>query len=326
MSEDMSVVASPALGRDVAAPRGKRSVRAHFRRHWLLYVMLIPAAISMAVFNFYPMWGILFAFKKYSPVLGFWKSPWVGIDNFTRFLKSFYAPQIFRNTVWIAVGKILTGQLTAIVFSLALNEILNKFFKRAVQTLTTLSHFMSWIIIGGMMVQVLSTGGIINKLIMSLGGESVRFLSNSGIFPWTMIVLETWKEFGWGAVIYLAALTNINPELYEAAAVDGAGRFQRMWHITIPSIRSLIILMSCLSLGGILSAGFEQILVLYNPVVYTTGDILDTYIYRVGLVGVGGMPDYSLGAAVGLLRSGVGFILILLSYWLADRFANYRVF
>jgi putative aldouronate transport system permease protein len=141
-----------------------------------------------------------------------------------------------------------------------------------------------------------------------------------------MIVLQTWKEFGWGAVIYLAALTNINPELYEAAAVDGAGRFQRMWHITVPSIRSLIILMSCLSLGGILSAGFEQILVLYNPVVYKTGDILDTYIYRVGLVGIGGMPDYSLGAAVGLLRSGVGFILILLSYWLADRFANYRVF
>jgi len=326
MAEETSVI-SPGLGREAGiAPRGKRDVRAHFRRHWMLYVMLIPAVISMAVFNFYPMWGILFAFKKYSPVLGFWKSPWVGFDNFTRFLTSFYAPQIFRNTLWIAVGKIVAGQLTAILFSLALNEVLHRFFKRTVQTLTTLSHFLSWIIIGGMMVQVLSTGGIINKLITSLGGEPVRFLSNSGLFPWTMIVLETWKEFGWGAVIYLAALTNINPELYEAAAVDGAGRFQRMWHITLPSIKSLIILMSCLSLGGILSAGFEQILVLYNPVVYTTGDILDTYIYRVGLVGVGGMPDYSLGAAVGLLRSGVGFVLILLSYWLADRFANYRVF
>jgi len=200
------------------------------------------------------------------------------------------------------------------------------FFKRTVQTMTTLAHFLSWIIIGGMMVQILSTKGAVNQIVTSFGLEPIRFLSDPAVFPWTLIGLETWKEFGWGAVIYLAALTNINPELYEAAAVDGADRFQRMRHITLPGIKTLIILMSCLSLGGILSAGFEQVLVLYNPVVYKTGDILDTYIYRVGLVGSGGMPDYSLGTAVGLLQGGVGFVLILVSYWLADKFANYRVF
>ncbi len=326
---DSSVVLKEVELAPPAAPkvgRAKINWRTHFQQHWPLYVMLIPAIVSMILFRFYPMWGILFAFKKYSPVAGFAKSPWVGLKNFSRFFSSDYALPILRNTISIAVGKIVVGQIVAILFALFLNEVRSHFFKRTVQTMTTLAHFLSWIIIGGMMVQILSTKGAVNQIVTSFGLEPIRFLSDPAVFPWTLIGLETWKEFGWGAVIYLAALTNINPELYEAAAVDGADRFQRMRHITLPGIKTLIILMSCLSLGGILSAGFEQVLVLYNPVVYKTGDILDTYIYRVGLVGSGGMPDYSLGTAVGLLQGGVGFVLILVSYWLADKFANYRVF
>jgi putative aldouronate transport system permease protein len=156
--------------------------------------------------------------------------------------------------------------------------------------------------------------------------DKIRFLGKPDIFPWTLILSNVWKGFGFGSVIYLAALAGINPELYEAAAVDGAGRFARLWNITIPGITSTIVLMSCLSLGGILNAGFEQVLVLYNSLVMRTGDIIDTYVYRVGLIGGGGAPDFSLGTAIGLFKSGIGFILILLSYWLADRFANYRVF
>jgi len=176
------------------------------------------------------------------------------------------------------------------------------------------------------MAQILARAGGVNQVITALGLPAIPFLGNAKIFPWTMIFSEVWKGFGWGAVIYLAALTGIHPELYEAAAVDGAGRWARLWHITLPGISSTIVLMSCLALGGVLNAGFEQILVLYNPMVYKTGDIIDTYVFRVGLVGQGGMPDFSLGTAVGLFKSVIGFALIMLSYWLADRFANYRIF
>lgn len=301
-------------------------LRAVFRQHWMLYAMLVPALILLALFHFYPIWGVLIAFKDYSPVKGILESPWVGLDNFRRFFESQNAWLIIRNTLFIAVGKIVFVQLVALMFALMLNEVRIRLFKRAVQTATTLPHFLSWVIIGGIMVQILSTTGVVNRLIGVLGIAPIRFLGKADIFPWTLIFSEVWKEFGFSAVIYLAALTAINPELYEAAAVDGAGRFARLFYITLPGIRPTIILMACLSLGGVLNAGFEQVLVLYNPVVYKTGDIIDTFVFRVGLVGQGGVPDYSLGAAVGLLKSGIGFVLILLSYWLADRFANYRIF
>ncbi|MCS7222696.1 MAG: ABC transporter permease subunit [Anaerolineae bacterium] len=288
--------------------------------------MLLPALALLALFHFYPIWGVLIAFKDYSPLKGLAGSPWVGLDNFRRFFDSPNALLIIRNTLFIAVGKIVFGQLVAVLFSLMLNEVRIYLFKRAVQTATTLPHFLSWVIIGGIMVQILSTSGPVNRLLGMVGIPPIRFLGNPSIFPWTLIFSEVWKEFGFGAVIYLAALTAINPELYEAAAVDGAGRFARLIHITLPGIRPTIILMACLSLGGILNAGFEQVLVLYNPVVYKTGDIIDTFVFRVGLVGQGGLPDYSLGTAVGLFKSGIGFFLIMLSYWLADRFANYRIF
>jgi len=224
------------------------------------------------------------------------------------------------------MGKIILGQITAVIFALMLNEVRPRLFKRLTQTATTLPHFLSWVIIGGIMIQVLGTSGLVNKGLSALGLETVRFLGKPSVFPWTLILSDVWKGFGFGAVIYLAALTGINPELFEAAAVDGADRFQRIRYITLPSILPTIILMACLSLGSILNAGFDQVLVLYNPSVMRTGDIIDTYVYRVGLIGEGGMINYGLASAVGLMKSVVGFFLIVASYWLAGKFANYRIF
>jgi len=284
--------------------------------------MLLPALIMLLLFHAYPLWGIAIAFVDFNPFKGLTGSQFVGLANFERFFAAPNAVSLFRNTLVIAIGKIIAGQLVALVFALTLHQVRARLFKRSVQTATTLPHFLSWIIVGGVMVQVLSSTGIVNKPITALGLPAIRFLGEPALFPWTMIGLETWKEFGWGAVLYLAALTAINPELYEAAAVDGAGRWKRMRHITIPGISPTIILLSCLSLGGILNAGFEQILVLINPITYRTGDILDTFVYRRGLLAA----DFSLGTAVGLFRSVIGLGLVLLSWWLAGKLANYRIF
>ena len=309
----------------VAAPRAdKRAkpIRVVLAQHWEMYLMLIPSAIFLILFRFLPIWGVSIAFVDFNPFVGLSGSEFVGFDNFMRFFRSRHAVPVLYNTLFIAIGKIVAGQITAIIFALLINEMRSRVYRRVSQTLTTLPHFMSWVIIGGIMMSVLSSTGIVNQAIQLLGLGSIKFLGSPPLFPWTLIMLNTWKGFGWSAIIYLAALTNINPELYEAAAVDGANRWQRMRHITLPGISSTIVLLSCLNLGNILNAGFEQVLVLLNPLVETTGDIIDTYVYRVGLL----RTDWSLGAAVGLFKSVIGFGLILLSYWLADRFANYRIF
>jgi putative aldouronate transport system permease protein len=310
-----------------AAPVEKNpSLRSVFKKDWMLYAMLVPALVMLILFHFYPMWGILIAFKDYKFAEGILGSPWIGWQNFQTFFASRNAGNIIRNTVLISMGKIVLGQVTAVVFALMLNEVRPRLFKRLTQTATTLPHFLSWVIIGGIMIQVLGTSGLVNKGLTALGLDAVRFLGRPSVFPWTLILSDVWKGFGFGAVIYLAALTGINPELFEAAAVDGAGRFQRIRYITLPSILPTIILMACLALGSILNAGFDQVLVLYNPSVMRTGDIIDTYVYRVGLIGEGGMINYGLASAVGLMKSVIGFFLIVLSYWLAGKFANYRIF
>ncbi len=316
---------APTLLRAAATER-RPSLRRVLRQSWMLYVMLLPALVLLLVFRFYPMWGILIAFKDYKFAEGILGSPWVGWGNFQTFFASRNAWNIIRNTVFISLGKIILGQIAAILFALMLNEVRNRAFKRLTQTATTLPHFLSWVIVGGIMIQVLSTSGPVNQLLKEIGLPAVRFLGNPNVFPWTLILSDVWKGFGFGAVIYLAALTSINPELYEAAAVDGAGRFARLRFITLPGILSTIVLMSCLSLGNILNAGFDQVLVLYNPSVMRTGDIIDTYVFRVGLVGQGGLLNFGLAAAVGLLKSVAGFFLIVLSYWLAGKLANYRIF
>ena len=293
----------------------------YMKRAWPLYVMIAPGIVFVLLFRYYPMYGVVIAFQDFSPAKGFAGSPWIGWANF-EFL--FLAPEFGRilgNTLIISVSKIVADQLGAIILALLLNEARRILFRRAIQTLIYLPHFLSWIVLGGILLDILSSGGILNQALRSVGVEPQLWLGSNDWFRGAVITSGFWKNVGFSTIVYLAALTAINPVLHEAAAIDGAGRFRRIWHITLPGIRPTIVLLAALSLGDVLQAGFEQILTLYNPAVYRTGDIIDTYVYRVGLI----RAQWSLAGAVGLFKSFIGFFLIVLSYWLADRYAGYRI-
>jgi putative aldouronate transport system permease protein len=301
---------------------GPKPFRIVWSQHRMLYFMLVPSILLIILFNFVPLWGLSIGFVDFKPFKGVSGSPFVGLENFLRFFEMRNTYEIFRNTLVLAIGQILFGQFASVVFALLLNEIRAHTFKRFIQTATTLPYFMSWVILGGILVQFLSSTGVVNSLLASAGLAQVKFLGDPSIFQPTVIGTAVWKSFGFGAVIYLAALAAINPELYQAAAVDGADRWGMLWYVTLPGIFPTVVLMACLSLGGILNAGFDQLLVLQNPLVMSTGNVLDTWVYREGLL----KSNYSLATAVGLFKSFVGFGLIILSYWMANKFANYRIF
>ena len=287
--------------------------------YWL---MLLPALVWMIMINIVPMFGIVMAFQDYNPGLGIFRSEFIGLENFEYMFQIKDVSQIFTNTVVIAVGKLLLNVFVPVVFALLLNEIKNAAFKKSVQTIVYLPHFISWVIMGGILLDVFGLYGPINSVLSALGMERVAFFRIASIFRQLAIGTDVWKEFGFNAVVYLAALTGISPALYEAAAIDGASRWQRTWHITLPGLKPIIVLMTILALGNILNAGFDQIYNIYNQAVYSTGDIIDTWVYRVGLNDL----QFSLATAVGLLKSVVGFLLISLSYAIAYKKANYRIF
>lgn len=296
--------------------------RLYMRRAWPLYAMCIPALVLLALFSYFPMYGVIIAFQNYNPALGFIKSPWVGLHNFRFMLSLPDFWQITSNTLIIAVAKIVTVQVCSITLALLLNEIKHSFFKRTVQTLTYLPHFLSWVVLAGILIDMLSTTGMVNRAMASLGITPIVFLGSNLWFRPVIIVSNLWQEVGWSAIIYLAALMSIDPQLHEAAAIDGASRLRRVFHVTLPGISATIVLLAVLSLGSVLNAGFEQILNLYNPVVYPTGDILDTYVYRTGLISA----QFSLAGAVGLAKSAVSLLLIVVAWKLADKYAGYRLF
>jgi putative aldouronate transport system permease protein len=304
------------------APARRTNWRIYLARAWPLYAMLVLPLLQLALFHYYPMYGVIVAFQNFNPGLGFTRSPWVGLANF-RYL---FSNPDFKNVLWnsffIAIAKLVSLQVVAVSLALLLNEARSLIFKRSVQTVVYLPHFLSWIVLGGILIDLLSANGLLNRSLGTLGLGPFLFLGSNSLFRPVIIATNLWKEAGWATIIYLAALTSIDPGLHEAAAIDGANRRQRIRHINIPGISSVIILIACLNLGSVLQAGFEQILTLYNPVVYRTGDILDTYVYRAGLISA----RYSLAAAVGLFQSAIGFLLIIVAYRLADRFAGYRIF
>ncbi|GMK42394.1 sugar ABC transporter permease [Paenibacillus sp. CCS19] len=291
-----------------------------FSKHF--YIMLIPGLIWLALFNLYPMYGVLTAFKEFNPGVGIWKSPWVGMENFQYMFELDDSKIVFRNTVLIAFAKMVGNLVVPFVFALMLNEVKNRLLTRTVQTIVYLPHFLSWVIVAGMMLDIFSYSGPVNQVLSGLGLEPIMFFGNAHIFPALVVGSDVWKEFGFNAIIFFSALTAINPEMYEAAAVDGASQWKRLIKITIPSIIPVAALLATLSLGSILNAGFDQIFNMYNPSVYSTGDIVDTWVYRAGLIDF----QYGLATAVGLLKSVVGLVLITISYTLAYRFANYRIF
>lgn len=287
------------------------------------HLMLLPSIILLFIFSYIPMVGNLMAFQKFNPTRGLIHSPWVGLDNFRYIFALPDTLPAIRNTLIIAFGKLVLGIIVPLIFALMLNEIRSKKFIGAIQTIVNFPHFLSWVILSGIFLDILSPSeGIVNSFIKLLGGSPIYFLGSKPWFPVTMVLSETWKEFGYGAIIYLAALTSIDPGLYDAAAVDGANRWQQTLHITLPGISTTIVLLMVLSLGNILNAGFEQIFNLYSPQVYETGDIIDTLVYRIGVV----QAQYSIATAVGLFKSIVSFVLLSVSYWLAYKFTNYRLF
>lgn len=290
-------------------------------KEWQYHLLLVPGIIVIFIFSYIPLYGVIMAFEKFNPAMGF-SSPWVGWDNF-KFL--FSQPNFIRtiwNTLYIAVFKLAGGIIVSVTFALMLNELKHMGLKRSIQTIVYLPNFLSWIVLAGMLIDVLSTDGLLNQALGLLGIAPVSFLGNPQAFPWTMIISDIWKTFGYGAIIYLAALSNIDPGLYEAAAIDGASRWKQIVHITLPALLPTIILMSVLSIGSLLNAGFDQIYNLYSPAVYQTGDIIDTYMYRIGMKDA----QYSFGTAVGLFKSVISCILVGVSYIAADKFANYRIF
>ncbi|WP_209972393.1 ABC transporter permease [Paenibacillus eucommiae] len=285
--------------------------------------MILPGAALIFIYHYIPMVGVAIAFQKFVPIRGITGSSWVGLDNFIFVLQLPDTLKVVANTLTIAVMKIVAGLVVPIGIALLLNEIGRTAFKRTVQTLIYLPHFLSWTILAGILIDVLSpSSGLVNQALEFIGLEPIFFLGDNRWFPFTLVISNEWKEFGFSTIVYLAAISSIDPSLYESAVIDGAGHWRRTWHVTLPGIRPIVVLLMTLSLGQILNAGFEQVFNLYSPIVYESGDIIDTMVYRMGLINA----QYSFATAIGLMKALVSLILIAVSYMLAYRFANYRIF
>ena len=300
-----------------------RRVKKEVQRSWPMYVMLLPAIILALIFCYAPMGGLVMAFQNYKPWLGITGSEFVGLDNFKQIFEFKESYQAIINTFIIAVSKMVLGLIFPIIVALLLNEVHNMGVKKGIQTLVYLPHFLSWVTVAGMLRDILGMDGIVNMFLQKVFGmDPIFFLGNAGMFRQIVVISDLWKGFGFGMIVYLAAISNIDQSLYEAAQIDGAGRWKQTLYVTIPCILPMVIVMATLSLGNVLNAGFDQIFNLYSPLTYSTGDIIDTYVYRQSLVN----GQYSFGTAVGLFKSGVSLFLTAVAYKLAYKFAGYRIF
>ena len=277
------------------------------REKRMFHLMMLPGMIMLFLFVFVPLFGSLMAFQNYVPAKGIFGSKWVGLDNFKFIFSLPDSRQVFVNTLVIAFAKLIFNIIVPVTFAILLNEITVSVCKKFFQTVVYLPHFLSWVVLATVVTNMFSLSGPFNSLITAFGGNAVQFLADNNWFRKVIVATDVWKEFGYNSVVYLAALTGIDLGLYEAASIDGANRFEQTIHITLPSLLPTIILMTALNLGNILNAGFDQVFNLYNPIVYETGDIIDTYVYRIGMV----ERQYSIGTAVGLFKSIISFLLIM---------------
>ena len=284
--------------------------------------MCIPGLVWLIAINIIPMSGILIAFENFKPKRGIFGSQWIGWENFEYMFSMRDVRGVIANTFIIAIGKIILNLVVPLVFALLLNEVRNLKFKKTVQTIVYLPHFISWVVLASIVTNMFSNDGLINHFAALFGLSKRIYLSDELFFRWLIILSDTWKEFGYGAVIYFAALAGIDPTLYEAAAIDGAGHWKQTIYITLPSLSNTIILLTTLALGNVLQAGFDQVFNMYNPLVYSTVDIIDTWVYRIGLTKL----QFSLATTVGLFKSVVSFVLIVLSYILAKKLTDYSIF
>lgn len=295
-----------------------------FRMNVPLHLMLLPALIITFVFCYIPLFGLRIAFQDFNVSVGYFgEQVWVGFQNFQYMLSLPDFWEVTFNTLYIATSKLILGQLASIFVAILLNEINHYRFKRIAQTAIYLPHFVSWVILAGLFVDLLSpSSGAVNDIIKFFGGQPVYFLGDKFWFPITMIITDIWKSFGFGTILYLAAISNIPQELYEFATVDGANKLQKIWYITLPGMKMIIALVALLNLGSILNAGFDQIFNMYSPQVYQVGDILDTLIFRIGIMDM----QFGISTALGLMKSLVSAILISVAYFTCYKVADYRIF
>jgi putative aldouronate transport system permease protein len=288
-------------------------------RHRIFYILVLPPVLFFIIFKYWPLWNAQIAFKDFKPLLGVEGSPWAGFKYFITFFHSYYFSQLIGNTLFFSIAKLILGIPMAIILAISLYETRFNLFRSVVQTGAYIPHFLSWVIMFGVLLTMLSPDeGLINEILKALGGKPIAFLTSPKYFRWVVILSDIWKETGWGTILYFAALMAIEPALFEAAAVDGASRWQRIWHISLPGILPVIMIVTLLRLGHILDAGFSEIFVLYSVPVYSVSDIIDTWVYRQGILEL----QFSLATAVGLFKGLIGLCLLVFSNEVAKRWAH----
>ncbi len=308
-----------AIERNVAHPK---SLKKRLLQYRFYYLLALPGLIFLLVFKYAPMFGLVIAFKDYDPysgVAGIFSAPWVGLANFQKFFDSYYFSRIMSNTLIISFLKLIFGFPAPILFALLLNEVLGARFKKTVQTISYIPHFISWVIVAALLQTLLTPdNGLVNVLLNKMGMRSISFLTSPKYFRAILVISDVWKSVGFGSIVYLAAITGVDQSQYEAAAIDGAGRLKRIWYITLPSISSVVVIMLIFRVGSLLDAGFEQVFLTYSPSVYKVADIIDTFVYRVGLV----EHDYSYSVAVSFFKSVVAAILLLTTNVISKRISG----
>ncbi|MBB6632850.1 sugar ABC transporter permease [Cohnella thailandensis] len=289
------------------------------RRDLFLYLLVLPGLLFFLIFKYVPMWGVLISFQNYSPYLGLWHSEWVGFAHFDRLFSNPDFFLLLRNTLAINALNLIFFFPLPIMLSLTMNEIRTRWFKGAVQSVIYLPHFLSWVVIAGISLIMLSESeGIVNGLIAAAGGERIDFLTNPRYFWGVLTVQSIWKEVGWGTVIFLAAIAGVDVQLYEAAKLDGAGKLRQIWHVTLPAIRNVIIILLILRIGHMMDVGFEQVYLMMNGTVSEVAEVFDTYVYRAGIL----QGQFSFSTAVGLFKSVVGLVLVVIANRLSKKFGE----
>lgn len=305
------------------APKPKRMklstvIARDFRRNWPLYILVLPVIVWYIIFQYWPMYGVQIAFRDFRLSLGFLRSPWVGLDNFVRFFQGFFAWRLIRNTFLINFYSLLWGFPAPIIFALLLNELKGERFKKIIQNMSYLPHFISMVVVAGMIHMFAASQGLFNNIGAVFGHTPTPLLQHTQYYRTIFIASGIWQGLGWSSIIYMAAISGVDQELYEVATVDGAGRFRRMWHITLPGIRPTILILFIMNIGSLMAMGAEKTLLLYNPAIYEVADVIPTYIFRLGLERF----DFSFGAAVGLLNSGVNLVLLISANFICKKLSG----
>lgn len=320
---NVDVAAAKGVSHSPRRPEGNReTLWSRIKKYRLYYVLIIPGILFFLVFHYLPMYGITIAFKDIKGLISLdtiFSSPFVGLDNFTRFTSSYYFWNVLGNTLAISAMRLIFGFPAPILFALLLNELRSNKLKRTVQTISYMPHFISVVVLCALVQIVCTTdGGLLNRIIELFGGQPVYFLGDARYFRWVIVISSIWKEIGWNTIIYLAAITSVDTGLLEAAMLDGAGRLKQVRHVILPSIKPTIVVMLILAVGGIMNAGFEQILLLYSEPVYSVGDIIDTFIYRSGIQ----QSNYSYSTAIGLFKSLINMVMVLSTNIIAKKLGN----